>query len=67
MGPQGTEYRLTGLPIIPGIYRISSFKRRGVYLLLRLLGAAFISKIRIEENEIMCQLKTIRYFLSHVM
>ena len=66
------------------MYRISSFKRRGVYLILGLLGAAFIrvrpllessvfrraafnSKIKIEENEIMCQFKTIRYFLNHVV
>ena len=27
--------------------------------------AVFISKIKIEENEIMCQFKTIRYFLNH--
>ena len=26
---------------------------------------AFISKIKTEENEIMCQFKTIRYFLNH--
>ena len=27
---------------------------------------AFISKIKIEENEIICQFKTIKYFLNHV-
>ena len=57
-------------------YRISSFKRRGVYLILGLLGliercvhkrVSFISKIKIQENEIMCQFKTIRYFLNHVV
>ena len=49
------------------LYRISSFKRRGVYLILGLLGAVFISKIKIEKDEIMCPFKTIRYFLNHVM
>ena len=44
------------------VYRVSSFKRRGVYLILKLLGAAFISKIKIEENETMYQIKTVRYF-----
>ena len=48
-------------------YPISSFKRRGVYLILGLLGAAFMSKTKIEENEIMCQFKTIRYFLNHAV
>ena len=28
---------------------------------------AFISKIKMEENEIMCQFKTIRYFLNHAV
>ena len=46
-------------------YRVSSFIRRGVYLILGLLGAAFISKIKIEGNETMCQLKVIRYFLNY--
>ena len=46
-------------------YRIFSFKRRGVYLILELLGAAFILKTKIEENEIMCQFKTIRHFLNY--
>ena len=27
--------------------------------------AAFMSKIKIEENEIMCQFKIIRYFSNH--
>ena len=49
------------------MYRISSFKRRGVYLIVGLLGAAFISKIKMEENEIMCQFKKIRYFLNHAV
>ena len=43
-------------------YRILSFKRHGVYLILGLLGAvfmAFISKTKIEKSEIMCQFKTI--------
>ena len=40
-------------------YSSSSFKRSSVYLILGLLDAAFISKIKIEENEIMCQFKTI--------
>ena len=48
-------------------YRISSFKRGGVYLVLGFLGAAFISKIKIEEDEIMCQFKAIRYFLNHAV
>ena len=48
-------------------YRISSFERRGFYLILGLLGAAFISKITIEEAEIVCQFKTVRYFLNHVV
>ena len=39
---------------------ISSFKRRGVYK-----KAAFISKIKIEENDIMCQFITIRYFVNY--
>ena len=59
------------------IYLISSFKRHGVYLILGLLGAAliskikmketgaaFISEIKIEENEIMCQFKTNKIFLK---
>ena len=29
--------------------------------------AVFDSKIKIEENEIMCQFKTIRYFLNHAL
>ena len=41
-----------------------SFKHRGVYLILRLLGAVFISKIKTEGDEIMCQFKTIRYFVE---
>ena len=55
---------------------MASFKRRGVYLILGLLGAefirgsvytmvVFISKNQVEENEIMCQFKTIIYFLNH--
>ena len=28
--------------------------------------AAFISKTKIEENEIMCQFKTMRYFLKTI-
>ena len=54
-------------------YRISSFKHRGVYLILRLLGAAFntgrrlVQKIKTEEIEIMCQLKTTRHFLNHAV
>ena len=54
-------------------YRISSFKRCGVYLILGLLvmafnkRVAFVSKIKIEENKIMCQFKRIRYSLNHVM
>ena len=42
-----------------GNHRISSIKRRSVYLTLRRSGARFISKIKIEENEIIFQLKTI--------
>ena len=38
-----------------GAYSISSFKLGGVYFILGLLGTAFISNIKIEENEIMCQ------------
>ena len=49
------------------VYCVSSFKRRGVYLILGLLGAAFISKVKIQENEIMCQSKTIRYFLHYAV
>ena len=48
-------------------YRISSFKRRSVCLILGHLGAAFISKIKIEKNEIFCQFITIRYFLNHAV
>ena len=48
-------------------YHIPSFKRSGVYFILGLLGVAFILKIKIEENEIMCQFKTIRYFLKHAV
>ena len=29
--------------------------------------AAFIAKIKIEENEVMCPFKTIRHFLNHVV
>ena len=29
--------------------------------------AVFISRIKIEENEIMCQFKAIRYFLNHAV
>ena len=43
------------------------FKRCGVYLISGLLGAAFISKIKIKENEILSQFKTIRYFLNHAV
>ena len=30
-----------------------------------MLVAAFISKIKIDESEVICQLKTIRYLLNH--
>ena len=48
-------------------YPISSFKHRGVYLILGLLNAAFISKIKTKENKIMCQFKAISYFLNHAV
>ena len=48
-------------------YRISSSNHRSVYLILRLLVAAFISNIKIEENEIMYQFKTIRSFVNHAV
>ena len=60
-------------------YRISSFKRRGVYSILGLLGAAlirgggvykgaaFILNIKIKEREIACQFKTARYFSNHTV
>ena len=47
------------------------FKRLGVYLNVGLLGAAsirrrrFVSKIKTEENEIMCHFRAKRYFLNH--
>ena len=40
---------------------------RAVYFILELSGAVFISKIKIEESEIMRQFKTVRYFLNHVV
>ena len=66
-------------PSNQSVYRISSFKtplrlfnfgtlgaafnrERGVYK-----RAAFISKTKVEENEIMHQFKTIRYFLHHAV
>ena len=59
-------------------YRISSFKCLGAFLILGLLGVVFIrgdvyervafnSKIKVEEIEIICQFKTIRYFLNHAV
>ena len=33
-------------------YRISSFKRRGVYLILGLLGAAFVGELRLVEGDV---------------
>ena len=47
------------------------FKRLGVYLNVGLLGAVsirrrrFVSKIKAEENEIMCHFRAKRYFLNH--
>ena len=46
------------------MYRISCFKHRGIYLIMALLCAAFISRIKVEENEIMCHFKAIRHFLT---
>ena len=47
------------------IHRISSFKRHGVYLILGLLVRRLFQGVKIEENEVMCQFKAIRYFLNH--
>ena len=41
------------------MYRISSFKHRCIYFIMALLCAAFISRIEVEENEIMCHFKGI--------
>ena len=41
-------------------HRISSIKRRSVYLILRRSGAMFISKIKVEENVNLKQ-----HFLNH--
>ena len=66
--PRGSLVLLYKTSIEPYFrYRISSFKCRGVLFVLALLGEAFISRIKIEENEIMCQFKAIRYFLNHAV
>ena len=38
-----------------------------VFPLLNAAATAFISKIKTGENDIMCQFKTIRYFLNHAV
>ena len=59
----------TGVSI--SYYHISFFKRHGVYLISGTFRcgvykrAGSILKITIKENEIMCQVKTIRYFLNN--
>ena len=58
---------LSLFPIFWRHYCISSFKRRRVYLILGILGAAFNSKTKLEEDEITCQFKTARHFLNHAV
>ena len=48
-------------------YRISSFKRSGIYRCGVYEKAVFILKIKIEENDILFQFKAIRYLLSHAV
>ena len=50
-----SSYQRVGAHLI--IYGICLFKCLGVYLILGLLAAAFISEIKIKENEIICQFK----------
>ena len=53
------------------VYRISFLNDSAFYLNVGLLGAAsikrrrFVSKIKTEENEILCHFRAKRYFLNH--
>ena len=50
-----------------GAYRFPLLNAAFGLFISGLSGRAFISKIKIEENEIMCQFKTMRYFLNYVV